>query len=158
MEGHSDESSNKRTILRRYSQALRESFRLPSAPAFRPPTPARFIDWNAVNKEYCYFSGSNPVETDSSDSDDQSADMATPSAAGGPSPATSPRLPSPPPFPEVQIGPKSPTSGTTGGNGSQDAEEKARIDKNASRRVRPGTKSEDWPFGPPLIPLSEVRA
>ena len=166
-----DRRSNQRALPRFHSprseaaglwrQQLRESFRLSHAPAFMPPTPASSIDWNAINKEYNYFTGGSPAAADYSDvldSDDQSTDMATPSAAGGPSPATSPRLPSPPPFPEVQIGPKSPTSGTTGGNGSQDAEEKARIYKNASRRVRPGTKSEDWLFGPPLIPLSEVRA
>ncbi|MCJ1237931.1 MOB member 4, phocein [Varicellaria rhodocarpa] len=164
-----DRRSNQRALPRFHSprseaaglwrQQLRESFRLSHAPAFMPPTPASSIDWNAINKEYNYFTGGSPAAADYSDvldSDDQSTDMATPSAAGGPSPATSPRLPSPPPFPEVQIGPKSPTSGTTGGNGSQDAEEKARIYKNASRRVRPGTKSEDWLFGPPLIPLSEI--
>ncbi|KAJ5172750.1 hypothetical protein N7492_005343 [Penicillium capsulatum] len=77
--------------------------------------------------------------------------------AAGVSPSSSPRLPSPPPFPEVQIGPQSPSTGesfspdadnilvgTPGGDGS------------STRRIRPGTKAADMAFGPPLIPLSQL--
>jgi hypothetical protein len=65
----------------------------------------------------------------------------------------SPRLPSPPPPTEIQIGPKSPSLS----NSSQEATiEQSIIDANASRRIHPGTKSADMAAGPPLIPLSEV--
>jgi len=71
------------------------------------------------------------------------------------SPASSPRLPSPPPIAEDQIGPTSPgvspyeEQGHLPGNA---------IDNGASRRIRPGTKAEDMAEGPPLVELSEVRA
>lgn len=79
------------------------------------------------------------------------------SLASGPeshSPSSSPRLPSPPPFPEVQI--HSSTSGVQGSRTSQDAVETAKLDYAASRRIRPGTKAADMASGPPLVPLSEV--
>ncbi|KAF2455040.1 Mob1/phocein, partial [Lineolata rhizophorae] len=76
-------------------------------------------------------------------------------AAAISSPGSSPRLPSPPPMAEDQIGPKSPTGATS-------AEEQMKqtlargVDKNASRRIRPGTKAANMAEGPPLVPLSEI--
>ena len=72
--------------------------------------------------------------------------------SGSLSPSTSPRLPSPPPFPEVQIGPKSPGPSMKSGF-TQDAPAQ---DKVTARRIRPGTKAADMASGPPLVPLSEV--
>ena len=71
----------------------------------------------------------------------------------GVSPSSSPRLPSPPPFTEVQFGPKSPTIGDGPENQLGEA---AKQDDGATRRIRPGTKAADMASGPPLIPLSEV--
>lgn len=75
--------------------------------------------------------------------------------AAGVSPSSSPRLPSPPPFTEVQIGPLSPSVGESFG---KDAEQflGAGDDDGSTRRIRPGTKAADMAFGPPLIPLSQV--
>jgi hypothetical protein len=78
---------------------------------------------------------------------------ATSPARGGVSPSSSPRLPSPPPFTEVQIGPKSPSIGDANQNQLGDA---ARIDNGSTRRIRPGTKAADMDKGPPLVPLNEV--
>ena len=75
---------------------------------------------------------------------------------GSVSPSTSPRLPSPPPFPEVQIGPKSPQPGALDGASTQIAHANTIVDRGASRRIRPGTKASDMASGPPLVPLSEV--
>jgi hypothetical protein len=72
------------------------------------------------------------------------------------SPGSSPRLPSPPPFTEVQIGPKSPTIGDGPGDKDQMFDASTRPDDGASRRIRPGTKAADMASGPPLVPLSEV--
>lgn len=69
-------------------------------------------------------------------------------------PPSSPRLPSPPPPTEIQIGPKSPSLGTAGLQ--ETSIEQSLIDANASRRIHPGTKSADMAAGPPLVPLSEV--
>ena len=74
---------------------------------------------------------------------------------GSMSPSTSPRLPSPPPFPEVQIGPKSPGMTPIQGNAMPQTEDSAKLDQSAMRRIRPGTKAVDF-VGPPLVPLSEV--
>ena len=71
----------------------------------------------------------------------------------GVSPSSSPRLPSPPPFTEVQIGPKSPTIGDGPENQLGEA---AKQDDGSTRRIRPGTKAADMASGPPLIPLAEV--
>ncbi|PYI08238.1 Mob1/phocein [Aspergillus sclerotiicarbonarius CBS 121057] len=78
-------------------------------------------------------------------------------AAAGVSQATSPRLPSPPPFTEVQIGPKSPSVGESFDHeterllgASQNSED------GSTRRIRPGTRAVDMAFGPPLIPLSQL--
>ncbi|PVH85991.1 Mob1/phocein [Cadophora sp. DSE1049] len=68
-------------------------------------------------------------------------------------PPSSPRLPSPPPPTEIQIGPKSPS---LGGSMSEPTIEQSIIDANAKRRIHPGTKSADMAAGPPLIPLNEL--
>ncbi|RDW92111.1 Mob1 [Coleophoma crateriformis] len=70
-------------------------------------------------------------------------------------PRTTPRLPSPPPPTEIQIGARSPSLGNF--SNTQDTSiEQAISDANASRRIHPGTKSADMAAGPPLIPLSEL--
>ena len=79
-----------------------------------------------------------------------------PPAAGSMSPSSSPRLPSPPPFPEVQLGPKSPMPGAQSSAIAQDVDEATKPDTGSTRRIRPGTKAADMASGPPLIPLSEV--
>jgi hypothetical protein len=71
-------------------------------------------------------------------------------------PPSSPRLPSPPPPTEIQIGPKSPSLGSF--SSQEPTIEQSIIDANASRRIHPGTKSSDMAAGPPLIPLGEVSA
>ncbi|KAF2805651.1 Mob1/phocein [Mytilinidion resinicola] len=68
------------------------------------------------------------------------------------SPSSSPRLPSPPPIAEDQIGPKSPT----GAQAEQQAKLFSIVDHGASRRIRPGTKAEDMTEGPPLVDLTEI--
>ncbi|KAJ5993928.1 hypothetical protein N7451_009652 [Penicillium sp. IBT 35674x] len=75
----------------------------------------------------------------------------------GVSPSSSPRLPSPPPFTEVQIGPQSPSIGEAfGKDGEQLLGAAAGEDDGSTRRIRPGTKAADMAFGPPLIPLSQL--
>lgn len=77
--------------------------------------------------------------------------------AAGVSPSSSPRLPSPPPFTEVQIGPQSPSVGESSGKDSEQLLGGAPgEDDGSTRRIRPGTKTADMAFGPPLIPLSQV--
>lgn len=68
---------------------------------------------------------------------------------------SSPRLPSPPPPTEIQIGPKSPSLGSSAGQ--EPLLEQSVIEANAGRRIHPGTKSADMAAGPPLVPLSEVH-
>lgn len=80
---------------------------------------------------------------------------ATSPARGGVSPSSSPRLPSPPPFTEVQIGPKSPSVGDA--NPFNQLGDAARIEDGSTRRIRPGTKAADMASGPPLVPLNQVR-
>lgn len=70
------------------------------------------------------------------------------------SPTSSPRLPSPPPIAEDQIGPKSPMAGFMDVQGKLEAPET--FTQGASRRIRPGTKSADMPEGPPLVDLVDV--
>ena len=72
------------------------------------------------------------------------------------SPSTSPRLPSPPPFPEVQIGPRSPGVSAAQGIAQLDKEDSTTLDNGATRRIRPGTKAVDMASGPSLVPLAEV--
>ncbi|KAF2002278.1 Mob1/phocein [Amniculicola lignicola CBS 123094] len=66
------------------------------------------------------------------------------------SPASSPRLPSPPPIAEDQLGPMSPIA----------SEEQQKLftnlDQGAARRIRPGTKAPDMAEGPPLVELAEI--
>ncbi|EPE26102.1 Mob1/phocein [Glarea lozoyensis ATCC 20868] len=69
-------------------------------------------------------------------------------------PPSSPRLPSPPPPTEIQIGPKSPSMGSS--NNLESSIEQSVIDANAKRRIHPGTRSADMAAGPPLVPLSEL--
>ncbi|KAF2718633.1 Mob1/phocein [Polychaeton citri CBS 116435] len=74
-----------------------------------------------------------------------------------PSPSSSPRLPSPPPIAEDQTLPTSP-----GVSLFEDQQQlghhinTGNVDANASRRIRPGTRSEDMAAGPPLIELSDI--
>jgi hypothetical protein len=70
------------------------------------------------------------------------------------SPGTSPRLPSPPPMPEFQFGPQSPSASATAAEFQVDAPNKP--DETAQRRVRPGTKAAEMAKGPPLVPLVQV--
>ena len=70
-------------------------------------------------------------------------------------PPSSPRLPSPPPPTEIQIGPKSPSVSSFS---EVPTVEQSTIDANATRRIHPGTKAADMAAGPPLIPLGEVNS
>ncbi|KFY29958.1 hypothetical protein V493_02203 [Pseudogymnoascus sp. VKM F-4281 (FW-2241)] len=70
-------------------------------------------------------------------------------------PPSSPRLPSPPPPTEIQIGPKSP-SFQDSSNSQENAMEQSIIELNSSRRIHPGTKGADMAAGPPLVPLMEL--
>ncbi|AEO66873.1 uncharacterized protein THITE_2115376 [Thermothielavioides terrestris NRRL 8126] len=70
-------------------------------------------------------------------------------------PPSSPRLPSPPPPAEIQIGPKSPLMGPNAARQAAQIEQTT-IDTNAKRRIHPGTKSADMAAGPPLVPLHEL--
>ncbi|KIN08268.1 hypothetical protein OIDMADRAFT_37498 [Oidiodendron maius Zn] len=70
-------------------------------------------------------------------------------------PPSSPRLPSPPPPTEIQIGPKSPSLGNSFSSQEPTIEQSV-LDANAGRRIHSGTKSADMAAGPPLIPLSEL--
>ncbi|KAJ5554858.1 hypothetical protein N7535_007302 [Penicillium sp. DV-2018c] len=76
--------------------------------------------------------------------------------AAGVSPSSSPRLPSPPPFTEVQIGPQSPSVGEVFGKDGELLGAAMGEDDGSTRRIRPGTKAADMAFGPPLIPLSQL--
>ncbi|KAK4960009.1 hypothetical protein LTR10_002898 [Elasticomyces elasticus] len=68
------------------------------------------------------------------------------------SPSLPPRLPSPPPIPEDQLTPSSP-----GLTAFEDLSNGPPPTSTAStRRIRPGTKSEDMSEGPPLIPLQDI--
>ncbi|KAL2175677.1 Mob1/phocein [Thermothelomyces heterothallicus CBS 202.75] len=70
-------------------------------------------------------------------------------------PPSSPRLPSPPPPAEIQIGPKSPLMGANAARQTTQMEQTA-INVNAKRRIHPGTKAADMAAGPPLVPLHEL--
>ena len=74
-------------------------------------------------------------------------------------PSSSPRLPSPPPLTEVQIGPQSPSVGDSFGKDTEQLPGYTQDDNddvNSTRRVRPGTKALDMAGGPPLVPLAQV--
>ncbi|PHH80333.1 hypothetical protein CDD80_1972 [Ophiocordyceps camponoti-rufipedis] len=68
---------------------------------------------------------------------------------------SSPRLPSPPPAAEIQIGPKSPSGGTTVSPQAMQMEQTV-LDARSKRRIHPGTKAADMAAGPPLVPLGEL--
>lgn len=70
---------------------------------------------------------------------------------------SSPRLPSPPPPAEIQIGPNSPSGGAAADPATTQMEQNL-VDSNARRRIHPGTKASDMAAGPPLVPLGEVSA
>ncbi|CAG8246338.1 unnamed protein product [Penicillium salamii] len=76
--------------------------------------------------------------------------------AAGVSPSSSPRLPSPPPLTEVQIGPQSPSIGEPFGTDLELLGSASGEDDGSTRRIRPGTRAADMAFGPPLIPLSQL--
>ncbi|BCR88363.1 Mob1 family protein [Aspergillus chevalieri] len=80
-------------------------------------------------------------------------------ATAGVQSSNSPRLPSPPPLTEVQIG--SPSVGNECSD--QDAEQSLNYtpdnhddEASATRRVRPGSKAIDMAASPPLIPLAQL--
>ncbi|KAL6860100.1 hypothetical protein ACO1O0_004125 [Amphichorda felina] len=68
---------------------------------------------------------------------------------------SSPRLPSPPPPAEIQIGPNSPSGGPAASLHASQLEQSL-LDANSKRRIHPGTKACDMAAGPPLVPLNEV--
>lgn len=70
---------------------------------------------------------------------------------------TSPRLHSPPPPIEDQLGPPSPSHGAWTETQQEAPIDQETLDRDAARRVRPGTKAADFQCGPPVVPLSEVR-
>ena len=72
------------------------------------------------------------------------------------SPSSSPRAYSPPPAPEVQIGPQSPAMIGEPGPIISEGEDMGKLDQGATRRIRPGTKAADMASGPPLVPLNQV--
>ncbi|KAK4548358.1 hypothetical protein LTR36_010228 [Oleoguttula mirabilis] len=69
------------------------------------------------------------------------------------SPASSPRLPSPPPIAEDQVGPMSPGFSLFEDHGKLLG---STVDTGALRRIRPGTKAEDMAEGPPLVELQDI--
>ena len=103
-------------------------------------TPAAFLS--------SYYRSSPPTTT-------PNTMTGTSQARQGLSPSSSPRLPSPPPYTEVQIGPKSPSISERGEHDFSGGARKE--DDSSSRRIRPGTKSADMASGPPLVPLAQVR-
>ncbi|KAI9798788.1 MAG: hypothetical protein M1833_004618 [Piccolia ochrophora] len=73
-------------------------------------------------------------------------------ATGNPaSPSSSPRLPSPPPFTEVQFGPQSPSISDAVSASQAEIDSHGSSDASTSRRIRPGTKAIDMASGPPLL-------
>ncbi|KXJ92284.1 Mob1/phocein [Microdochium bolleyi] len=70
---------------------------------------------------------------------------------------SSPRLPSPPPAAEIQLGPPSPGPNSSTGAESREIPE-AVAAANAKRRIHVGTKAEHMAAGPPLIPFSELES
>ncbi|PHH65333.1 hypothetical protein CDD81_2745 [Ophiocordyceps australis] len=68
----------------------------------------------------------------------------------------SPRLPSPPPPAEIQIGPKSPSGAPVAVSQQAAQMQQTLLDANSRRRVHPGTKASDMAAGPPLVPLNEL--
>ena len=73
---------------------------------------------------------------------------------GGVSPSSSPRLPSPPPYTEIQLGPKSPTVGDA--HIDFQLTDSTQPDEGAARRVRRGARAAEMAEGPPLVELEHV--
>ncbi|KAK3074239.1 hypothetical protein LTR53_003462 [Teratosphaeriaceae sp. CCFEE 6253] len=69
------------------------------------------------------------------------------------SPAASPRLPSPPPIAEDQLGPASPGVSPFEDHGKLGS---GAVDTGAGRRIRPGTRADEMAEGPPLIELQDI--
>ncbi|WPG99391.1 Hypothetical protein R9X50_00220500 [Acrodontium crateriforme] len=72
----------------------------------------------------------------------------------GRSPASSPRLPSPPPIAEDQIGPQSPGISLYEEDGKVLGS--STLDTGASRRIHRGTTADEMAEGPPLIELQDI--
>lgn len=68
----------------------------------------------------------------------------------------SPRLPSPPPIPEVQIGPQSPNTNAPSSSAPSESRDPSVVYIGATDRIRPGTKAVDMAAGPPLVDLDDV--
>lgn len=118
------------------------------------PTQSLFPPLSSLARLSCFVSPAG-YHTAEYSRDELDNDMtATSPAHSGVSPSSSPRLPSPPPFTEVQIGPKSSSVGDANQDQLGDA---ARLDNGSTRRVRSGTKAADMERGPPLVPLNEVN-
>lgn len=71
-------------------------------------------------------------------------------------PSSPTRLPSPPPFPEIQIPLNSPSVGVLSDSPDETMQQRI-FEANARRRIHPGTKAADMAAGPPLTLLEEVR-
>lgn len=67
----------------------------------------------------------------------------------------SPRLPSPPPPTEIQIGPKSTSIAVPNHDKLLNVELDA-VQENSKRRIRPGTRSANMATGLPIIPFTEL--
>lgn len=74
--------------------------------------------------------------------------------AAAASPSNSPRLPSPPPLPELQLGPRSPS--VSAPPSEMRLDNSIQQDDGAARRIRPGTSAADMARGPPFVPLHQV--
>lgn len=110
-----------------------------------------------LDEQSCSVAPLNPPDLDDAASEASTVRGQPTMAAGGASPSSSPRLPSPPPFTEVQIGPKSPTVSDSFGNVDEKLpEDTSQATEGSIRRIRPGTKAIDMAAGPPLVPLSQV--
>lgn len=108
--------------------------------------------WSEEHLEEQFEEHSEEAQTPPEDKLDEMA--TTTPARTGVSPSSSPRLPSPPPYTEVQIGPKSPTVGDVGidfqlGDTTQP-------DEGASRRIRRGARAAEMASGPPVVDLDRV--
>ncbi|KAK0391035.1 hypothetical protein NLU13_0537 [Sarocladium strictum] len=68
---------------------------------------------------------------------------------------SSPRLPSPPPPAEIQLGPKSPSGGAVASLHTAQMEQTL-LAANSRRRIHPGTKAADMAAGPPVVPLDKL--
>ncbi|KAI9804514.1 MAG: hypothetical protein M1825_001413 [Sarcosagium campestre] len=82
--------------------------------------------------------------------------MATGAVTNPASPSSSPRLPSPPPFTEVQFGPQSPSIENTTSTSLTELSTHNGSNAVDTRRIRAGTKAAVMASGPPLVPLGEL--